>query len=81
MFCDYVPDDVDVTFCPECGSERTMLCIWASSGYQFRECRKCDHKFQDTSETKITITHDSGCYELEKPMVDQDGNPIEEERE
>jgi hypothetical protein len=58
-----------------------MLHIWASAGYQFRECQECGHKLQDTSETKITITHDSGCYELEKPVIDQDGNLIEEERE
>ena len=76
--CGYAPEN-DVPFCPECGSDRLICCIMASWGYQYVECTKCDHKFQDTSECSVTITSGDDCYEFEKPMVDQDGNPIKEE--
>ena len=80
--CGYTPKDDGVRFCPKCGSERLMGNIMASAGYQYVSCRECDHKFQETSESAVTVTHEYGCYELEKPMVDQDGSPIrEEERE
>jgi len=79
--CGHEPEDNDVIFCPECGSERIMGHIMVSDGYQYRSCKKCNHKFQDTSDGVVTVTFSHGCYELEKPMVDQDGNPIEEERE
>jgi len=79
--CDYRPEDVGVRFCPKCGSERLMGNIMASWGYQYVSCRKCGHKFQDTSDSAVTVTYGDGCYELEKPTVDQEGNPIEQEKE
>lgn len=81
VYCDYKPEDDGVRFCPKCGSERLMGYIMASVGYQYVGCRKCDHKFQDTSDAAVTVTFSGGSYELEKPMVDQDGDPIKEERE
>jgi len=75
--CGHEPED-DVEFCPECGSERLRLCIMVSDGYQYLECMKCEHKFQDTGESSVIV---QGCYELEKPVVDQDGKPIKEEIE
>jgi hypothetical protein len=73
--CGYKPKD-DVRFCPKCGSERIRGCIMVSWGYQYCMCMKCNHKFQDTSDSEVTVTHGQGCYTLEKPMVDQDGEPI-----
>lgn len=79
--CDYKPEDDGVRFCPKCGSERLMGNIMVSWGYQYTSCKDCDHKFQDTTDAVVTVTSCHGCYELEKPMVDQDGEPIREEEE
>lgn len=81
VFCDYVPEDDDVNFCPECGSERLRLYIMASDGYQYVQCMKCEHMFQDTSECSVTVAFGDDCYELDKPEVDQDGDLIKEEIE
>jgi len=78
MACGYDPKDDNVIFCPECGSERLTLNVMVSDGYQFVECHKCDHKFQDPSECNIKVTGSRGYCELEKPTVDQDGIPIEQ---
>lgn len=80
-YCGHEPKDDDVKFCPECGSERLTLCIMASWGYQHVECRACGHKFQDTSDCTITVGYGHSGHELEKPMVDQDGIPIKQEKE
>lgn len=74
--CNHEPKD-DVPFCPECGSERIMGHIMASEGYHYRSCKKCDHKFQAHEDSEIAVTSQYGNYTLEKPMVDQDGKPIE----
>ena len=79
--CGYDPKDDDVIFCPECGSERLTLCIMVSDGYQHVECRGCGHKFQDTSGSIVKAGYGNSLYELEKPMVNQDGIPIEQEKE
>ena len=64
--------------CPKCGSKKIMCCIMASEGYQYSECLKCGHKFQDKGDSAVTVSwcnEDEGCesYELEKPEVDEDG--------
>ena len=79
--CGHEPKDDNVTFCPECGSEKLMNHIMVSDGYLFLSCLKCGHKFQDTSDCTVKVTTTHGCYELEKLMVDQDGNPIEQEND
>ena len=79
--CGYEPNDEGVNFCPKCGHERLRCCIMASEGYQYVECMKCDHMFQDTSDCAVTVSFGGDGYELDKPMVDQDGTPIEEEEE
>jgi len=78
--CGHAPED-DVLFCPECGCDRLRGCIMVSAGYQYVTCMKCDHKFQDTSDSTVTVICGDGRYELEKPMVDQDGNPIKAEEQ
>jgi hypothetical protein len=79
--CDHRPNDDGVVFCPKCGSERLMGNIMVSWGYQYTSCRDCDHKFQDTSDSEVTVTCSDGYFVLEKPVVDQDGEPIKEDEE
>jgi predicted RNA-binding Zn-ribbon protein involved in translation (DUF1610 family) len=62
--------------CPKCGSKKHMLCIEVSDGYQYVTCENCGYKFQDKSDSAITVTFDSGSYELSKPEINQDGKPI-----
>ena len=78
--CGYEPKD-DVAFCPKCGSERIMSHIMVSDCYQYCSCLKCGHKFQDTSDCVVRVTYSDGYYELEKPTIDQDGIPVEQENE
>ena len=79
--CDHRPKDDGVRFCPKCGSERLMGNIMVSQGYQFTSCQDCEHKFQDTTDCAVTVCFGDDCYELEKPEVDQDGEPIGDEEE
>ena len=77
-FCGHKPKDDDVIFCPKCGSERIMGHIMASVGYQYRSCMLCGHKFQSTGAGVVTVAFGDDCYELDRPVVDQDGEPIGE---
>jgi len=64
--------------CSTCGSKKIRLNILVSEGYQYRECLACGRKFQDTSDSEITVTGNSGRYALEKPVVNQNGKPVED---
>lgn len=78
--CGHEPEN-DVPFCPKCGSEKLRLQVMVSDGYLFVSCEKCGHKFQDTSGASVTVVCSHGRYELEKPVVDQDGTPIKQDAE
>ena len=77
--CDLRPEDEGVMFCPKCGSERLMGHIMASWGYQYTSCKDCEHKFQDTHDGAVTVVFGDYSGELEKPLVNQDGYPVDQD--
>lgn len=53
--------------------------IMVSWGYQYTSCKDCDHKFQDASDCSVKVVCGDYSGELEKPLVNQDGQPVDQD--